>query len=82
VTLAGRIGRLEARRDAGESELVGVVVMGGEDEAQRISEELARRGVRPERAHVAIVRVPQHAESIEQWTENWNPGYQPEKVST
>lgn len=59
--LRRRIERLE-RADDASGELVGVVVVDGQIEADRIAEECSRRGVTPERANLAIVRVSQHAE--------------------
>lgn len=62
--LLRRVEKLERGDDAG-AVLVGVVVMDGEVEADRIAAECARRKVNPERAFVAVVRVPQVAESVE-----------------
>ena len=68
--LKRRLDRLE-KADEGGAELVGVVIMGDENEDERVAEEIARRGIRPERAHVVIARVRRHAESLAAWTEKW-----------
>lgn len=74
--LRRRIERLE-RGDDTAGELVGVVVMDGEDADDRIAEECARRGVSPDRASLAVVRVPMIAASMEAWQEEWTAGRAP-----
>lgn len=63
--LRRRIEQLERDREAG-AEFVPVVIMGAEDEAGRIAEECARRGVAPDRAFLAIVRVSPAAGEVGQ----------------
>lgn len=59
--LRRRIEQLE--REKAGAEFVPVVIMGAEDEGERIAEECASRGVAPDRAFLGIVRVSRAGDS-------------------